>query len=136
MPRYGGHFTGLMWRGPLGDKAELYCTIYTFPENDPLKGGLNEALDRFFEWLGHQSKFTGLSHSNGEIGTLNGHSCIRTSFSGRYRLRNPDRTEVRERVVYVMLDQQKQMSLYTLCTPEERETHEVMGASLLTWQEQ
>lgn len=130
-----GRFTGLMWRGALGDKAELYCTVVEFPEGEPPAGGLEEALERFFEWLGHHAAFTRFSHGQGETGLMNGRNCIRTSFSGRYRMRSPSRVEPREGVVYVMLDQQRQISLYTLCSPEQRETHDLMGASLLTWKE-
>jgi hypothetical protein len=135
MPHYGGHFVGLMWRGPLGHKAELYCTVYEFPSDEPPTGGLEKAAERFFDWLNKNATFTRFSHGAGEVGQLNGRYCIRAGFSGRYRMRSPARVEPREGVVYVMLDENRQISLYTLCSPDERETHELMGASLLTWQE-
>jgi hypothetical protein len=131
-----GHFSGLQFQGPNADRAEIYCNVVTFPPLIPMRGGLEQALGRFYGWLGHHATVVDLSQGEGEVNVLNGRTCIRSSFFCRLRRRESVRGDPREGVVYVMIDKNRQVTFYTLCDPKLQDEHNVMGASLLTWREQ
>lgn len=135
LPR-NGHFVGLRWTGPASERAEMYSTVVTFPAATPMKGGLEDALDRFYEWLGYRAGLAELSRGEPELGLLNGRNGIRASFFCRLRRRETLRGVKREGIVYILLDGDRQVTLYTLCDPELQDDHNLMAASLLTWQEQ
>ena len=133
---HDGHFAGLKFQGDGGDRAEIYCHVVTFPPLSPMRGGLEEALDRFYGWMDHHATVMGLSHGEREMNVLNGRTCIRSSFFCRLRKRESLKGEPREGVVYVMIDKDRQVTFYTLCDPKLQDVHNLMGASLLTWREQ
>ncbi|HZZ82173.1 MAG TPA: hypothetical protein VFE62_26985 [Gemmataceae bacterium] len=135
LPREG-HFTGLRFQGSQGDRAELYCTVVTFPEAAPLTGGLEQGLDRFYDWLGYRAAVVDLSRGKPELGLLNGQNCLRAAFACGVRKRRTVRGDKREGVVYVLLDGGRQVTFYGLCDPALRDEFDLIGASLLTWQEQ
>jgi hypothetical protein len=127
------HFTGLQWEGPLRDRAQLRCLIVAFSEFEPLKGSLQDGLERFFGWLKHDNRLISLSHSAGETGLVNGQLFIRAKYSGRLRRRNSTRGDDIEGVAYVMLDRSRQICLYATCDPNAREALDLMEAAILTW---
>ncbi|HVX12430.1 MAG TPA: hypothetical protein VHC22_14705 [Pirellulales bacterium] len=134
LPR-NGHYTGLRFQGSQGERAELYCSVVTFPPDSPMQGGLEHGLNRFYEWLGYHAAVGDLSRGDSELGVLNGRNCIRAAFFCRLRRRESLRGDAREGIVYVLIDQGRQITLYTLCDPQLQDEHNLMGASLLTWQE-
>jgi DNA-directed RNA polymerase subunit RPC12/RpoP len=131
-----GHFSGLSFQGDNGDRAELFCYVVTFPPLVPMRGGLEQGLGRFYGWLGYHAALSNLSKGEPEVGELNGRKCIRSSFVCHLRRRDSLRGDPREGVVYVMLDNNRQVSFYTLCDPKLQDEHNLMAASLLTWREQ
>lgn len=132
LPR-GGHFVGVEFRGPAGARALMNCLIVTFSEREPLRGGLDKALDRFFTWLQHNAALLKLRHTPGEVGKLGQRFCIRSEFSGDYRAHGKTRTERREGTAYVMIEGDRQICLYTFCVPEEAESRRLLETSILTW---
>lgn len=132
-----GHFVGLEFRGPSDDKAVLIAMIVRFSRDEPLKGGLEEALDRFFGWLKYNALATNLSYSSGEIGRLNGRDCIRSDFVGNFRTSHKKKAVSRGGMVYTMLDGNRQVCIYRLVAAdaEPKDISNLLDASLLTWRD-
>jgi hypothetical protein len=126
-------FMGLEFEGHLGNEAQLCCMMVTFAGRSELKGDLNAALERYFEWMQHHAAFTSLSHDPGVIGLLNKRYVIRSSFSGKLRLHGKMTTVHREGDVLVMIDKDRQICLYTFCSPEGRRLRPLLEAAMLTW---
>ena len=130
---HDGHFVGLQWEGPLGQKAQMRCWIVKFGPAEPLTGGLKEALERFFGWLPYHGTIVRLSHEEPEIGKINGEHCIRATFTGQYRPPGATKLIPRQGVVYVMIAGERQICLFTLCDPAAQDVAVTMDASWMTW---
>jgi hypothetical protein len=129
-------FIGLEWQGPEGEKAPLRCLIVTFSPWEPLEGGLVQAKERFFRWIETNAALMNVSHKSEEVRILNGRLCLRASFSGSYRHKAKLQAEPREGIVFIMLDGSRQISLYTLCSPDAQRSLKILEASMLTWRSQ
>lgn len=126
-------FIGLEFEGQLGNQAQLRCMIITFSGREPLTGSLHEALDRFYSWIQHNGAMTALSYDAGVVGMLNKRYVIRSSFSGKQRLHGKLTSEDRKGELFVMIDGDRQICLYSWCTPEGQELLPLLESSMLTW---
>lgn len=137
VPR-GGHFTGLRFRGPAGDAAQLVINIIDDPNKAntdarTTEARLSEMLDGLFERMTRNSAAVGFARGKDQFGEMNGLPYVRTGFSGNFRDARKRPRNYRHGIALATFELSREVCLYFFCEEAtDRHTYRLMEASLST----
>jgi hypothetical protein len=139
VPR-GGRFTGLRFRGPLGDAAQIRVMVVDYPKQATdgadavgIEQRLEAALDRLFARLTRNATLVGLTRGEMTFGELNGIPFVQTGFAGDFRDEDKRGRFHRSGTAFVAIEANRDVFLCSLCEKSaDREVRELLTASLLT----
>jgi hypothetical protein len=138
VPR-GGRFTGLRFRVPGDDAAQLCCMVIDYPkkleeEAEPdIETRLDAALDRLFQRMSRNAEMVRLARGDNEYGELDGMPFARCSFSGDFRQgRRASRVRL-SGVALATVAERRDVFLYSLCdSTAHRDDRDLLETAVLT----
>lgn len=138
VPR-GGRFTGLRFRGSLGDAAQIQIVVVDYAgdqsgkEDSGVKARLEAALERLFARLTHNASMSRLTRGEMTFPEVHGIPCVRTGFSGDFRDDGKKWRVHRSGTALVTVEPHRDVYLYSLWEGStEQELRNLLAASLLT----
>jgi hypothetical protein len=135
----GGRFTGLRFRVPGDDAAQLCCMVIDYPkkleeEAEPdIETRLGAALDRLFERISRNAEMVREARGDNEYGELDGMPFARCAFSGDFKNgRRASRVRL-SGVALATVAERRDVFLYSLCdSTAHRDDRELLETAVLT----